>query len=139
MSAAVDGRFSGSMSAYRRDPRRREPGLTAGLAATEVLLQRFGQDPAPSILGAQLLHTSLQGLEEAGDPPQSRDHRPAPPVARCHRQPRVCGQRGGSGGQSREAEEVEALDFRLSTSPLLFLQPRALLREQVNHVALQRD
>ena len=67
---------------------------TARLAAPEVLLQRFRQDPAPAILGAQLLRTSHQGLEEAGDPPQCRDHRTPPPVARRHRQPRLTGVMG---------------------------------------------
>ena len=37
----------------------------------KVLLRRFRRDPAPAILGAQLLRTSHEGLEEAGDLAQS--------------------------------------------------------------------
>jgi len=85
------GRFPGSISACQRRSRRRNPGLTTRLAAPEVLLQRFRQDPAPAILGAQLLRTSHQRPEEAGDPPQGRDNRSPPSVVRRHRQPRLTG------------------------------------------------
>ena len=70
--------------------------------ATQVLLQRFRQDPAPAILGAQLLRTSHQAPEEAGDAPQGRDHHPTTPVARRHRQPRMTGMLGLAGNPEQQ-------------------------------------
>ena len=78
------GRFSARISSLHRGARRREPGLSARPAAIEVLLQRFRQDSAPSILGAQLLRTSHQRPEETGDPPQGGNDRAPPSVSRHH-------------------------------------------------------
>jgi len=76
--------------------------LEPGLAATEVLLQRLRQDPAPAILGAQLLRTSHGAAEEAGDWPQGRDHRIPPCVARRHRQPRLASVLGLAGNTVKQ-------------------------------------
>ena len=75
---------------------------TARLAAVEVFLERFGEDPAPAILGGQLLRTSRQGPEEAGDPPQGPGHRLAPTVVGGHRQPGLAGMMGLAGHAVQE-------------------------------------
>ncbi len=94
--------ISGSISARRRGPRGRQPVWTARLAAVEVFLERFGEDPAPAILGGQLLRTSRQGPEEAGDPPQCPGHRLAPTVVGGHRQPGLAGMMGLAGHAVQE-------------------------------------
>ena len=114
------GRFPGSISARQRGPRRWNPGLTTRLAAPEVLLQRFRQDPTPAILSAQLLRTFQQSPEEARDPPQRRDHGAPPPVARRHRQSGLAGVLGLAGNpvqQERSAGDRLAVMVGVTTAP----------------------
>ena len=101
----------GSISARERGSRRRQPGLSAGLAATQVLLQRFRQYAAPVILNAELLRTSHQSPEEAADSPQGRDHHPPMPVARRRRQPRLTRMLGPPGNP---VQQKRPLTFRYS-------------------------
>ena len=68
----------------------------------EVFLERLGEDPAPSILGVQLLRTLRQGPEEAGDAPQGGDHRYTVPVMGGHCQPGLAGLVGLAGNAVQE-------------------------------------
>ena len=90
----MKGRISVRISARRRGPGWWQPGLTPRFAAMEVFPERFSEDPAPAIPGAQLLRTLPQGPEEVGNPPQGCGHCLPAPMMRGHRQPGLAGMPG---------------------------------------------
>ena len=114
ISPVVDGQFSGSSTFRERDPRQWEPGLAARLPATEVLLQCVRPDSAPTILSAQLPHTVHEAPEEDGDPPQGRDRRIPPRVARRHGQRRLASVPGLAGNAAKQKRPGVALFSAIS-------------------------
>ena len=115
--------------------------MTDRQAATEALLERFGENPAPAICRGQLLRTLRQGPEEAGIPSQGRGRRLPTPVMRGHSQPGPAGMVGLAGHAVQQQRPVgDRLAVALGVGGAREHAPPVLnQRDQSSHVPAARQ